>query len=254
MIQNTLLAQLYTTLHNYCLDHGFSSPPPELEEILAAFEADFTPLRLEVEGGIKMLAQGKAVKQPMSLAEAGKSYTGLNIRNGIANRRTTSQPSTVSRPAIAPASPTVEYDPPSPQPPPFDASSKPRIGGGMLSPDSAIAAASPSQSQIDYFAPASHSSQVRPRQPSTTSLASSVSASSIAAGKKKPPPPPPKRMASQQFEYVTALYDFEGQNAGDLAFKEGDRIRIVKKTGSTQDWWEGELRGAKGAFPANYCQ
>jgi hypothetical protein len=53
---------------------------------------------------------------------------------------------------------------------------------------------------------------------------------------------------------VTALYSFGGQSAGDLAFSEGDKIRVVKRTDSTDDWWEGELRGIKGAFPANYCR
>jgi hypothetical protein len=75
-----------------------------------------------------------------------------------------------------------------------------------------------------------------------------------AAGKKKPPPPPPKKIGSFQAEYVTAMYDFDGTNDGDLTFREGDRIKVVKKTASSQDWWEGELRGQKGSFPANYCK
>lgn len=53
---------------------------------------------------------------------------------------------------------------------------------------------------------------------------------------------------------MTALYDFAGQGSGDLVFREGDRIRVTKKTGSTDDWWEGELKGVQGSFPANYCQ
>jgi SH3 domain len=53
---------------------------------------------------------------------------------------------------------------------------------------------------------------------------------------------------------VTALYDFGGQGEGDLVFKEGDRIKVIKKTESTDDWWQGELRGVRGSFPANYCQ
>lgn len=71
--------------------------------------------------------------------------------------------------------------------------------------------------------------------------------------KKKPPPPPPKRMVSQ-FLYAEALYDFQGQNQGDLSFREGDQIQVVKKTDSTDDWWEGKLNGVKGSFPANYCK
>ncbi len=39
-----------------------------------------------------------------------------------------------------------------------------------------------------------------------------------------------------------------------MSFREGDRIRIVKKTGSVDDWWDGELRGVKGSFPANYVE
>ncbi|GAB7360321.1 hypothetical protein MBLNU230_g8077t1 [Neophaeotheca triangularis] len=79
--------------------------------------------------------------------------------------------------------------------------------------------------------------------------------SSIAAKKKPPPPVPTKRITSGlQASYVTALFDFEGQNAGDLAFAEGDRIRVVRKTESTDDWWEGELRGVQGSFPANYVR
>jgi hypothetical protein len=102
-----------------------------------------------------------------------------------------------------------------------------------------------SRSESDYFG------NRRPSQAS--SIASS--AASIAAAKKKPPPPiPAKRLPSYQAQYVTALYDFEGQSAGDLAFKEGDRIRVVKKTDSTDDWWDGELKGKTGAFPANYVQ
>lgn len=73
-----------------------------------------------------------------------------------------------------------------------------------------------------------------------------------AAAKKKPPPAPPKPKAPAVF--VTAMYDFDGQGDGDLVFTEGDRIRVVQRTESTDDWWEGELRGITGSFPANYVE
>ena len=95
---------------------------------------------------------------------------------------------------------------------------------------------------MDYFS--------RDRQPSGTSSSSMKAA---IAGKKKPPPPPP-RLPSNQAQWVTALYDFVGQGNGDLTFREGDRIRIVKKTERTDEWWEGELRGQQGSFPANYVK
>jgi amphiphysin len=101
----------------------------------------------------------------------------------------------------------------------------------------------------DYFSAAQEKARL-------ASSASSVSAASIAAKKKKPPPPvPTKRLgSSQQAQFVTALYDFEGQADGDLAFREGDRIRIVKKTESIDDWWDGEINGVTGCFPANYVR
>jgi amphiphysin len=74
--------------------------------------------------------------------------------------------------------------------------------------------------------------------------------------KKRPPPPPPaKRIPStKQEEFVVAQYDFSGQGGDDLSFREGDRIKIVKKTNTDQDWWVGELGGIRGNFPANYCK
>ncbi|KAL1842821.1 hypothetical protein VTJ49DRAFT_4150 [Mycothermus thermophilus] len=65
--------------------------------------------------------------------------------------------------------------------------------------------------------------------------------SSIAAGKKKPPPPPPPRRTA-------------GQRTGDLSFLQGDRIRVIERTGTDQDWWTGEVNGVTGKFPANYCK
>ncbi|KAI8255989.1 Regulator of cytoskeleton and endocytosis [Colletotrichum sp. SAR 10_98] len=76
---------------------------------------------------------------------------------------------------------------------------------------------------------------------------------SIAAGKKKPPPPPPAKRVQVPDDFVVAQYDFAG-GPGDLSFREGDRIKIVKKTQTDQDWWIGELGGIKGSFPANYCK
>lgn len=91
--------------------------------------------------------------------------------------------------------------------------------------------------------------------PSNNSATSTPSASpNPAASKKKPPPPPPKKIGSYQHEYVTAMYDFDSHTAGDLSFREGDRIRVIKKTESSQDWWQGEIGGVKGSFPANYCK
>lgn len=50
-------------------------------------------------------------------------------------------------------------------------------------------------------------------------------------------------------EYLIAKYTFEGEDKGDLAFRAGDRVRVIRRTG---DWWSGELNGVTGIFPRNY--
>jgi len=76
-----------------------------------------------------------------------------------------------------------------------------------------------------------------------------------AAAKRAPPPPPPlKPKLKSAAHYVVALYDFEAQADGDLSFNTGDRIEIVEKTESVEDWWTGKLNGQQGVFPGNYVQ
>uniref|UniRef100_A0A8C2EHP2 SH3 domain-containing YSC84-like protein 1 n=1 Tax=Cyprinus carpio TaxID=7962 RepID=A0A8C2EHP2_CYPCA len=51
---------------------------------------------------------------------------------------------------------------------------------------------------------------------------------------------------------VTAVHPFTSQQPGDLSFIPGDRITVFTKTDPQYDWWEGELRGQVGIFPANF--
>ena len=277
LIQNTLLAQYYTALHNYCGEEGFQSPPPPMEDVIRTWDADFMPTKFKVETSFNCIATGKAVKQPLKFEDQkGSTMTGLNIRNGINQRRTGSQ-ATPRRPSNntpalqalpAPPSPEPEFRPRIESAPSSTIPSRPKTESAvsssslaMLTPSSSLSDArstspgdggyragaggahSPAAPRTDYF--------TRDRQASASTLATQAA---IAAKKKPPPRPPPKKNPSNLGMWVTALYSFEGQSDGDLAFQEGDKIRVVKKTGSTDDWWEGELMGKTGAFPANYVQ
>ncbi|KAG1908501.1 uncharacterized protein F5891DRAFT_1124269 [Suillus fuscotomentosus] len=96
-----------------------------------------------------------------------------------------------------------------------------------------------------------------PAPPPPYSAASNDSGAGTTAAIKRPPPPPPvkpKPKPEPAVEYVTALYDFDAQAEGDLSFKTGDRIEIVTKTESQEDWWTGRLNGDQGVFPGNYVQ
>lgn len=247
MIQNTLLAQYYTSLHNYCEEAGFPSPPPPMEDVIAMWTRDFKPIQQETES-INCIARGRAVHQSMSLGDdaSGRknaSITGLNVRNGFARRsssqniggsgRISPNPSPEPRAMRIPSSGSVPTFSPAPEPSPSPDNTPfhtPGYSSAHLTPTSSYSSHAPAGPSADYF-------------------------QRSAVQKKKPPPPPPKRIGSQNFAlYAMALYSFDGQGQGDLRFREGDKIKVVKKTDSTDDWWEGELNGVKGSFPANYCK
>ncbi|KIK70350.1 hypothetical protein GYMLUDRAFT_32353 [Collybiopsis luxurians FD-317 M1] len=104
--------------------------------------------------------------------------------------------------------------------------------------------------------PPSAASQNAAPPPYTPSNGAASAAAAAAAAKRAPPPPPlkPKPRLAPKPQIVVALYDFNAQADGDLSFNAGDRIEIVERTASTEDWWTGKLNGVQGVFPGNYVQ
>jgi hypothetical protein len=51
-----------------------------------------------------------------------------------------------------------------------------------------------------------------------------------------------------------ALYTFQACQDGDLGFKKGDIVTIIKRTDSKNDWWTGQINGKTGIFPSNYVE
>ncbi|KAL7332060.1 hypothetical protein PS15p_204161 [Mucor circinelloides] len=51
-----------------------------------------------------------------------------------------------------------------------------------------------------------------------------------------------------------ALFNFAGEQDGDLVFHKGDIITIVKKTDTQNDWWTGRIGSRQGIFPANFVE
>lgn len=243
--QNRLLGLSYTTIHQYCVDNRFPSPPPPMESVVSDWETAFGPIQKEIEA-FYIIKSGRSSRQ--AAASNGNRKPGLSpappvSRNGV--RRVTSgflpskdSTDNESRRPLA----TEESSAPRPGPPKLSAS----YGSGVatdftmatkMGTPSAISTPD-SRGPVDYFG---HTTK---RQ--TAELAGIAS--------KKKPPPPPKKKFNKPDETVVALYDFEGEGHGDLSFQEGDLIKIVKKTETDQDWWVGELRGTRGNFPANYCR
>lgn len=284
VLQNNLIGNLYTVLHQYSHEQGYPDPPPEPEEVIPEWEGAFTPLRKELETEFTLIRTGKAVHQPMRLPDKGDTLTGLGIRNKVLPSRRASSNDSVptvtggrtSRPSTTLTSPDED----GPPPPSYNLATKPSIQSLNASKPKIASSPMLAPSNGDQYGrrasstsyTSTYSNGTTPgaengaagrdyfgKIPSRTSTSSTPAytpgavSPNPAAGKKKPPPPPPKK-ASFQFQYVTAMYDFDSHTAGDLSFREGDRIRVVKKTDSSQDWWEGEVNGQQGSFPANYCK
>ena len=52
---------------------------------------------------------------------------------------------------------------------------------------------------------------------------------------------------------AVCLYEFEGQQEGDLSLRPGDRI-IVFDQSDPSGWWQGECNGVQGVFPSNFVE
>lgn len=256
-IQNTLLGHYYTSVHTYCTQEGFPNPAPAMDEVVRIWTDVFLPVQKEVES-LGMIATGKAVRMPMN-QEKSNGYSNGHRRPSAHSSLSARNPSPSPARALPPS---PQYD----NKPKISSSPSPSAGfllsptdlPPVISPASTSTLQTPMSAGVATFSPAGPNMDYfsRDRQSSGQSLTTPSSTSSLttlALGKKKPPPPPP-RMNSHNWVFVTALYDFSGQGDGDLVFREGDRIKVIKQTDSKDDWWQGELRGVKGAFPANYCE
>lgn len=164
----------------------------------------------------------------------------------ISSKPSTSSFKTASRPPPLAAKPSLA--PPSLTPKPSLAS-KPSFGS------------TPSKSPFKVESPPS--AVPPPYTPEATSAGiGSVAAAAAAIQSQRnltgassgPPVPKPKPTPPAQTVFVTALYDFAAQAAGDLSFSAGDRIELLKRTDSEEDWWTGRLNGVEGIFPGNYVQ
>ncbi|KAF8238437.1 BAR-domain-containing protein [Tricholoma matsutake] len=102
--------------------------------------------------------------------------------------------------------------------------------------------------------PPGASSHVDPPPVYTPNPQGNGAASSASAKRAPPPPPAVKPKPRPSVQHVVALYDFVAQADGDLSFNTGDRIEIVERTASAEDWWTGRLNGQQGVFPGNYVQ
>lgn len=84
-----------------------------------------------------------------------------------------------------------------------------------------------------------------------------LSVFNVPAEMAQPSQPPSYKETVMNIKVGKALYDFQGQEPGDLSFRAGDRVVVVEE--SPGGWWRGRLEKkekpggvVEGSFPYNY--
>ena len=79
----------------------------------------------------------------------------------------------------------------------------------------------------------------------------------VGGGKEEALAPPVQAVADEADEngevlgHCVAMYDFDGEESGELGFKRGDVLDVTELDNS-DGWWHGSLNGAWGSFPFGY--
>ncbi|KAJ5956047.1 hypothetical protein N7501_010326 [Penicillium viridicatum] len=60
--------------------------------------------------------------------------------------------------------------------------------------------------------------------------------------------------AQLRSDQAVALFTFDADQEGDLGFKKGEIITILKRTEKAEDWWTGRIGDRVGIFPSNYVE
>eukprot|EP00040_Diaphanoeca_grandis_P015574 m.79567 g.79567 ORF g.79567 m.79567 type:complete len:250 (-) comp25229_c1_seq1:43-792(-) len=68
----------------------------------------------------------------------------------------------------------------------------------------------------------------------------------------QPPRQTPAAAPTTGGRVVTAQYNFEPQESGELRFRKGDIITVTDST--DENWWKGSCNGESGLFPASYVK
>ncbi|KAF2263109.1 DUF500-domain-containing protein [Lojkania enalia] len=63
-----------------------------------------------------------------------------------------------------------------------------------------------------------------------------------------------QKKASLGPDQAIAKFTFEPDQPGDLGFKKGEVITIIKRTDNETDWWTGRIGDREGIFPSNYVE
>ena len=99
----------------------------------------------------------------------------------------------------------------------------------------------------DVYDRQSNATNNRPRTHTMSSFGDSPKPSRPTAPKPKFTPKPTGGSVGK--DRAVALYTFDADQPGDLAFKKGEIVTITKRTQNASDWWTGTVGDRTGVFP-----
>ncbi|KAI8369799.1 P-loop containing nucleoside triphosphate hydrolase protein [Choanephora cucurbitarum] len=92
----------------------------------------------------------------------------------------------------------------------------------------------------------------RPIPSSTPSSTVNRSVPAPPSSSSSPPPPPPPPASAPTLPQYKAIYPFQSQQAGEIAFEKDDILEIVEK--DDNGWWLARKNGVEGWVPHNYLE
>lgn len=96
-----------------------------------------------------------------------------------------------------------------------------------------------------------HSAETRTR---SSTFGDDYSYSSKPGRPTAPKPVFGQKKANLQNDQAIAKFTFDADQPGDLGFKKGEVITILKRTDNETDWWTGRVGDREGIFPSNYVE
>lgn len=256
-------------LSRFSVAEGFGKETASYDKVLDDWESRFTMVQPQVEQGLHTIEQGETIKHPMDkpysrASDKAKNFAGKTLEKtwdtstGIANTAYKFAKHPHVKPSIRRSETQFK----------FSSTEFGMFGAAadILSPDSDRMARS-HRSRLSTT-PSQHSSPTERDQSPNQYLLTHVRAFSSSSARALSPQsgasrnresgsapfviPPP----SDNDEYAVALYTFSGDEPGDVAFRVGERIRVLDHGDEVDDkWWFGQTNdGRLGLFPCNYVK
>lgn len=254
-----ILQIMKTHLYSFAQAQGLAYSgvePPAYVEVVEDWESRFLTIQPQAEEAIQTIRNGKTIKAPMNRPSKTTSQKAKNML-GKSYEQTSGLANKAYQRAKHPTVSQIQFS--SPSQGMFRSEADIMISAATTSAAVSSITTRSSSSSKGLTSPITSptpgipddimKSRVRAWSSSSARALSPVSMRSSQTSYSIP-------AKSENDEYAVALWTFSGDEPGDVAFRVGDRIRVLDHGDETDDkWWFGETEdGRLGLFPFNYVK